>query len=474
MFSVNNNNVILITVEMLRPDYTSFFGNTAICTPNIDKLASKGISFTKAFCSSPLTPASLKSIQTSTYPFMHNGTLSPTEETVTLAEVLQEEGYHTVGIVDWPWLSPVFNWDRGFDVYTEDLHNKTASSDILPLRGIRKIWEKGESFLRSKLPLLGDTLNLMRRYYDHRTTKDQPKAFTYSEKASEWIEEHLEEKYFLWIHYPDTHLPYYPLPPSKYLPSYTFYQLWKAQDPITTTGEIKHISKDKLRVLIDLYKAEIKVIDKSIQKLITTLEKYNQLSNTYIFLMGDHGEQFMEHGELGHMYHLYNEAINVPLLISNPTLENKKIETPVSLIDIAPTILDLLELERNDEFLGKSLLKQENRKESAKEGIICEAPLRGNFPLSLEECFNMRKVKFNKKRVQRALITGKWKYIFRNKGKDELYNLQRDFTETKNLLHEEEAVAERLRNKIRDHINFEEKTVSLKEKIRERVKQLRG
>lgn len=323
--------VILITVDTLRADALSCYGNQSVSTPHIDQLARDGVLFEKAISPAPWTVPSLASIMTGLPPQVHLTTRSDSklpDKLRTLAEYMRATGYLTVALGSSPWVAPL-HMGQGF-------HELNFYPKIL-----------GRSF----------GIKLLRRIspdgFGEISTANLTKL------AINWVETNQDEDFFLWLHYSDPHSPYEPPPnylSNKKVPSTTGTSF---SDGLRTgTGE--HVpslrGKDWSRFLYD---AEVRYVDDNIGKLVESLKSMNLYDESLIVLTSDHGEQFMEHGGYGHGTTLYDELLWVPLVIKTPfSTSRKTVSTVVSTQSIMPTILDLcgVSFEASD-YLSVSSLK---------------------------------------------------------------------------------------------------------------------
>jgi arylsulfatase A-like enzyme len=312
-------NVVLIGVDTLRRDHVGCYGYDRPTTPNVDRLAESGIVFDNVVAPSPWTLPSFATVFTSLYPSQHGAidSRSPMETAFpTLAEILKAEGYATGAIINAPYLKVKYEVNRGFDFY-----------DMTPPEG---------------------------RYADG-TTRD----------ALRWIDQVSDRPFFAFVHYFDPHIPYKPPAPydtlfnpdyrgrfeksysSKRLPSYRMHDF----------EEMKEISPKDWYQIESLYDGEIAFADREIGELIEGLRERGLAGNTLIVFLSDHGEEFFEHEGFEHGHTLYEELIKVPLIVSFPgRLAGKmRIGRQVRLVDIAPTILDLLGFQCHPDFEGISV-----------------------------------------------------------------------------------------------------------------------
>jgi choline-sulfatase len=293
-------NVILITVDTTRADRMGFLGSTLGLTPNLDKLASESVVFTRAYAQAPLTAPSHATILTGTYPQFHqvNNFGVPLQKDLPFAPaILKAHGYHTAAFVGALVLDPaagaVPGFDRGFDTYNAGFH-KSDRED---------------------------------RYHSVERRAGDVVA-----RALAWLNQHPRGPFFLWVHLYDAHDPYDPPEPYK----------------------TKYASAP--------YDGEIAYADSSLGKFLTQLRARGFYNSALIAVMADHGEGLGDHGEDTHGIFLYDETINVPLLIKLPGAPaeklsaGKRVESRVGLVDVLPTILDAVGVAVPPEVQGESLL----------------------------------------------------------------------------------------------------------------------
>ncbi|MCP4401837.1 MAG: sulfatase [bacterium] len=324
-FSENSHHirhVILITDDTLRPDFLSCYGSERVLTPHIDQLARDGVLFENAFSAAPWTMPSVSSIMTGLSPAVHGmktkGSRLP-DALPTLAEFMYNEGYYTSAIGRNSILTSQFNISQGFLEY--HFFPKPRNSHI-----------RGINFFQWLLP---------EQFRTDVSTND------ITTLASNWITAHHKKDFFLWLHYFDPHQPYTPpdstLPEKKIVPSigkeFSKFQVVRGGYWVPSLQEREWIK--------ELYAAEVRHVDSNIGKLVMTLKKLNLYENSLIIFTSDHGEEFWEHGGFEHGHTLYNEVLQVPLIIKPPIgfdLSPQKIDTSVSLQSILPTVLTLCDV----------------------------------------------------------------------------------------------------------------------------------
>src|SRR6266516_2491729 len=288
-----DTNVIVITIDTLRPDHLGCYGYKQIRTPNIDALAADGIRFERAYTPVPVTLPSHTVIFTGTYPLysgMHDfaaNTLNPTQP--TLASVLKEHGYVTGAVVASAVLDSRFGLNRGFDFYYDHFDfNRLQESNI------------------DEMERPGNVV---------------------ADVTLDWLSKNYQKKFFLWMHLYDPHFPY--RPPSPYSEEY----------------------KDRP------YDGEIAFADSQVGRLIRFLKDKGLYRNTLIVLSGDHGESLGEHGEKTHGFFIYNATLHVPLIIHLPGgMHAKTVANLVNLADLMPTVLAALNIQIPAQVQGQSLL----------------------------------------------------------------------------------------------------------------------
>ena len=293
-------NVLLVSLDTVRPDRLGCYGYARVTSPAIDaELAARGTLFTRAFASFPSTAGSHATIMTSLDPCAHGfvDTMQPPAlraDAPTLAELLRGHGYETAAITEDGWLLVRLGFGRGFGTYVE------------------YSWPDAEA-----------------------NGSSAGAAATFA-TALEWIEAHRSLPWFAFVHTYQTHHPY--LPPAGYLE-----RIGASATRATTSDE---------------YDAEIRYTDDVLGGLLAGLERLGLGARTVVVLLSDHGEQFGEHGLEGHGNALWDTILRVPLIIRAPgrVPAAERIDAPVGLIDVLPTILDLLGLPPYAQAQGRSLV----------------------------------------------------------------------------------------------------------------------
>jgi len=292
-------NVLLIVVDTLRADHLGCYGYDRDTSPSIDKLAEHSLLFKNAISVAPWTTPSVASMFTSQYPTALGMGAEPVvlgSELLTLAEVFKGNSYKTAGIISHVLVSRVLGFAQGFDSYDEEN-------------------AKGHSHVSSP---------------------------SITRKAISYIEQHQNDRFFLFLHCFDPHYSYIMHEDYDYYPDYDG-QLYSGQVVEEQREIAPKMSPDDIRYIKALYDSEINFTDKYIRVILDKLKELGLYENTLIVLTADHGEEFLERGDywIGHTNSLYQEQIHVPLVIK-PAGHNKPqvVEEYVGLIDLMPTIVE--------------------------------------------------------------------------------------------------------------------------------------
>ena len=372
-------NIVLLLVDTLRSDHVGCYGAAHDTSPTIDALAAEGIRFAQAHSTAPWTSPSVASILTGQFPSGH-GLKEPltglADEVLTLAEMLRAEGYQTGGIVSNPHLKAKYGFDQGFDHYLE---SEARNHKYVSTEGVTQ-----------------QALGLL----DEFEQSDKP--------------------FFLFILYFDPHYNYKRHPEygfaaasaGKLKGGETIYKL-RRMGPTLTPEEIGLIA--------DIYDEEVRYTDAGIGRLLGSLRERKLYDDSVICFAADHGEEFFERGWLGHSRTLYEELLHVPFIIKAPQVTTARVvETPVSLVSVTPTLLDLA---RGTRDLRNSLVPVLAGETLATRPIFSEVDF---VPLT-------EKMK-EKEAHKRTVLQGSHKLIVDGQsGVVELYDLDTDPRERNNL-----------------------------------------
>jgi arylsulfatase A-like enzyme len=313
----------VIVVDALRADALSCYG-APLRTPHVDAFAAEGYVFENAFTCAPQTNLSVMSLFTSQYPTVHKARLdtvaSPRWETV--AEVLSRHGYRCRAVVGNEILRPYLGYDRGFDDY--ELVFAPGRFAGFELTAFAGLYNRAGQVLSKRGATPAITEWVTRRTLEFLDDYDRAEPF------------------FLYVHYMDPHMPY--TPPAKYVRGGRALR----ERALRKLAADAHLNDTYVRtdtdVLRALYAGEVSYVDDRLAEVFSTLRRRGLLENTFVVITADHGEEFREHGGLGHHTH-YREVVRVPLVVKAPAgpLAGKgRYGGAVSLADLAPTIYGFL------------------------------------------------------------------------------------------------------------------------------------
>jgi arylsulfatase A-like enzyme len=329
------HNVILISIDTLRPDHLGCYGYDRDTSPSIDALAKGGVLFEDVTAASPWTLPSHATMFTGMYPSRHGvkdhvNRLS--DEIPTLATRLGRRGFRTMAVVNSHNLSERFGLDQGFE---EFLYVDEFSAPDDPER---RIVNRGEEI---------------------------------TDQGFAWLDEDDDRPFFLFLHYYDVHTDFDP--EERYREQFVGPYEGKIDG---TTGQLVAarrnravLSEADITHLRDLYDAEIRQMDDLIARLVDYLDETGLQEDTLLVITSDHGEEYQEHGSLLHGRTFFQEVIAIPLVLSGPGVATGvRIAEPVHLIDVTPTILDLLEVPLRGEDDGIPLADYWRSPETAPRG----------------------------------------------------------------------------------------------------------
>ncbi len=314
-------NVVLVSLDTLRADRLSLYGHRRSTSPWLDRFSRTATVFQNASSQAPRTIDSHMSLFTSVYPSSHQmveatARLNPSFATVT--EIFKENEYHTAGFTESGFVGHQYGFQRGFDSYWEREMPEGAGGNV---------------------------------------------AETFTE-ASDWIRDNHQKKFMMFLHTYEAHVPYCPPPPYFGL-FRDEYEGELAGECVTKTmifdynTEQVHPSPHDWEYMVSMYDEEIRYLDEYFGRFLNTLEETGIADETIIVVVSDHGEEFMEHIMFGkHAHAIWQQQLHVPLIFRIPDFDSKEpcIETPVSLVDVAPTLLELTSIRIPSQFRGRSLV----------------------------------------------------------------------------------------------------------------------
>lgn len=300
-------NIILISIDSLRADHVGCYGYERNTTPTMDRVAAQGVRFANAISTSSWTLPTHLTMFTGRYQLahgvMHESYTLPAE-VPTIGETLKNAGYSTAAFVSAPYVAAHYGYARGMDVYID------LSSDY----GHRK--EARSAIVSKEL----------------------------TDLAVDWLEKNKDQRFFMFVHNFDAHYDYTPPPPydSMFDPDYD--GTMDGNNFIERKDVNPHMDRRDLEHILALYDGEIRYADDHIGILLAKLRNLRLDDKTIVIIVSDHGDEFFEHGNKGHHRTLYDEVLRIPMIIRLPNRAHAGtvVEDQVTLVDLMPTMLDLV------------------------------------------------------------------------------------------------------------------------------------
>ncbi len=377
-----DGNFLVIIVDTLRADRLGIEKYKRDITPNIDQLVKESVFFRETYAQGNRTPHSFGSFLTSRYPsqvYWRDGFASYSpflDKNLMIFEVLRDVGYRNLAVLRHFYFHPKRNLNQGFAPgdwdNQPDMTIKETNTDISSPDITRRAIARLEELKKS-----GD-------------------------------------RFALWLHYGDPH--------SRYMEHEEY--------PITERGR---------EGLIQKYDYEIKFTDRHVGEVLEKLKELELDKNTAVILFSDHGEAFGRHRFRGrrmyfHGQTLYNDLLRVPLLFRVPGVEPRVVDDRVMLLDVAPTMVDMIREQIPEPFMGSSLVPYFFGNRLDERIIRAELPAYKAWPHEMV-----------------MMIKGKWKLIHRvSDNVYELYDLENDPNEMKNLAAENPDIVRSMRTQLRN------------------------
>jgi arylsulfatase A-like enzyme len=340
--------ILLLSIDTLRADHLGSYGHERFTSPGIDLVAAEGTVFEDASATAPWTLPSHASLLTGLFPVRHQVMTMKArlaDGVPTLASMLAKAGYDTAAVVNSTWLGKnSYQLTRDFDKYL---------------------------------------------FVDTPDDRVSPNTWV-TDQAITWLRESGGQRLFLFVHYYDVHSDYASLPEFEklFVTPYegpadgTAWQLQTAnlepdyiafcrdhfdetkcsiggpKGPTLIDGSIEriHLDKDDMRHLSELYDAGIRQMDTELGRLFAALRHEDLYDQTLLVVTSDHGEEFGDHERVDHFITQYQEMLHVPLILRGPGVPaGMRIQTPVSSVDLAPTLLAMAGAERPADLDGLDL-----------------------------------------------------------------------------------------------------------------------
>jgi arylsulfatase A-like enzyme len=399
-------NIVLVVLDTTRKDHCSAYGYWRDTTPHLREFTAQGVRFDLAYSPTATTAPTHATIFTSLYPVAHrvikNG-VNLQEYHQTLAEFLSAKGFETAAVVSSFVLDAKFGFEQGFSFYDDDLDpNESVWAP--------KVWE--DHIIEGGFDRRAD-------YTTHRVVR--------------WLRERRDpaRPFFLFVHYFDPHLPYQPPEPFR-----------SRFGPAPPPG-----GQMDLEDTINQYDGEIAFTDQELGRLLDALRRMGLEEETLVLIASDHGEGLMQHGVLSHGPVIYEEAVRVPLLIRWPDHlpPGRVLSEPVEMVDLAPTIFDLIGVEPEGWTTHGQTLAAALRDEAS---LDPDRPIylhRRHYDAGVIGRVKKIRVKGEMFGIRR----GNWKYIIADElGTRELFDLKLDAGELRNVLFDYPDITARLASEL--------------------------
>jgi arylsulfatase A-like enzyme len=483
--TIGPQSLVLITVDCMRADHIGFLGYSRPTTPFLDSLAQDSIVFRNAIAAGTPTYYSFPAILASRYPLALGRDLvglAPGES--TLASVLSESGFQTAAFLAAnPYLSTRFGYDQGFQMFDDFLTGSTpeygphSGEQVKINRGSR-----ANQFLRDISHVWGPTgAAYDELYFQYCQTvsgrengtlgslRKFPSADVIVDHALAWLNKHSGGPFFLWLHLMDPHSPYYPKRQA----------LEEMGDDSITAKDTRYLNsywardlsrrrlQQKRDRIVKLYDAGIRWADTQVRRLAEKLVELNVWDQCMLAITADHGEEFLEHGGRFHPpVKLTEELVRVPLLLRTPGGKQGIVDQPASLIDLAPTLLESLNIAAPASFRGRSHWRHLDTGQEWSEPVLTETVHGSTNPFRREDRNGPRIL---------AIRSADFKLVVDfASGTERLFNLTSDRLEQSPLPEDAEfAVRRRLLECAREHVAESHQSRDSNRRLDTQVRELR-
>jgi arylsulfatase A-like enzyme len=420
----------------VRADHLSCYGYARTTTPNLDRLARRGIRFEEVRAAAPWTLPSHASMFTGRLPHeLVTAWLAPLEgDFPTLAEYLGSRGYQTAGFVaNVAYCSYATGLDRGFTHYEDYILKNLAGMRTAGLieRTFRAFTQLSAG---SELGPIGQARDAINRWF---VADDRQSAAAINDRFLEWLSQQPTASgrpFFVFLNYLDAHAPYIPPTGSSHRfglaarapgEKEVVYHSWPQLDKTKLPQKMVALGRDS-------YDDCLGYIDDELGRLFAELERRGALERTLVIVTSDHGEAFGEHELFDHGKSLYRTEIRVPLVIVPPGRERGVvIHQTVGLQDLAATITELIGLSAGSPLAGKSLAHlwgEEHKAAALKPDSVVFSELASPNPINANS-----KLSPAARGPICSVAEGDFVYIRNEKdGTEELFNIRDDPRELSN------------------------------------------
>lgn len=435
-------NIVLVVMDTTATGHLSLYGHQAPTSPNLERIARGGACFLNAFSTSTWTLPSHASMFTGLPPSSHGATtdhLMLDPSITTLATILSDAGYRTLGFSNNSWIGPSSGLHRGFDRFVNLIRRERQPDYIVH---VARRTEQGYTQNRKRLPVddgvqdtgAADTNARIRQALGKNTEDPRP--------------------LFLFVNYIEPHDPYFPPPEiaREFLPPSTTVEeaLAVPCDPAAADVGRLRLSEPQFAALAGLYDGEIRYLDARVGELFDLIGELGMLDDTIFIVTSDHGEQVGEHGKLGHeanfSMNLYDELVRVPLVVHAPFLYagGARLAHPVQLQDLFATCVALGAPEIGLDKIPRGARALPSADDSIDEDRVVVSEYHRPIQ-TLKNDPNLKALDFS--RIDTSIQSyrqGEWKLFRSSGGARMLFNVKDDPGETRDLAAIRPDVADRL------------------------------
>jgi len=382
--SGKRHNVVFISLDSVRQDRLGIYGhkpeyapNVAV-TPNIDRLATEGVVFDECWATSswtlPSHMAAMTGLSDAAHGVVHDHIkLDPKRG--TLAQHFQNAGYATAGFFSGPYLDAKYGFGKGFDYYASGMISEAELAGVLSKASQEKAAQGGS-------PTLSEMEMIAIR---DRVSHEDITSPRINELGMEFLDMHGEQPFFLFLHYFDAHYDHIPekMEPGlgkKFDPNYSgnfspdrwYFNPEVREVDAQNNRNARKINERDLGHIQAYYDAEIHWVDRHVGQVVKRLKELGVYENTIIAIVADHGDEFFEHGSIGHRGSLWTEVCKIPLILKLPNspAPGKRVAQVVRMYDIAPSLADFAGLTAMPDVQGTSIRSLLNSSTAASRDMI--------------------------------------------------------------------------------------------------------
>jgi arylsulfatase A-like enzyme len=479
--------IVLVTVDCLRADHVGFMGYRRPTTPFLDSMAHDSFVFPAAIVAGAPTYYSFPAIMASRYPLAFGREvlgLGPEES--TLASVLKDAGYATASFTAGnPYISSRFGYEKGFENFGQLADSEPAQpsrDDPKRLAGSGWASRLNRKFqgARAAIGPLGIVYDELYFRYCQRVTpiansldalRRFPAADVIVDQACSWLASVGDKPFFIWLHLMDPHSPYYPKDAAVELMGAAKLTPRRARD-LNESWNRSDLGPRRLasyrEEIVGLYDAGVRWVDVQMERLTQALRNSGRWDDCIFALTADHGEEFLDHGGRFHPpSRLMEELIHVPLLLRVPGSQKKELaKSPFSLLHLAPTLLDAVDVAAPAAFRGRSYWPEVTRGSGWDTPAISECVEGCSNPYRRENRMGPRVLSVREKRFKLTLHPGP--------AAENLYDLESDPGEQSPLAPSaQKAVRRRLLEVAREHLRSSTGRRNQRDEVQARLRDLR-